>query len=194
MHNWLKIILPIFLIHTQLIAQIAGEQKGFYGSVNLGLGNVTGNIDDEEIHSSIHFAMHLNAGVFICRSLQAGFTINGWLFETYGEIPFGYKGEGVSNGMLHVQVYPIKNTRLFFKGAYGISGYWNLRPEGNYGNGSAFMWALGYERGIGKGEFLWGVQLSYNKGKLKYNEIPGENILLNRKFQTIDLTVFLALD
>jgi hypothetical protein len=194
MHIYLKIILPIFLIHSQLIAQRPGELKGFYGSFNLGLGNVTGNIDDEEIYSSTHFAMHLNAGVFICRSMQAGFTINGWLFETYGEIPFGYKGEGLSNGMLHLQIYPIKNKRLFFKGAYGISEYENIRPEGNHGNGNAFMLALGYEKAIGKGEFLWGVQFSYNNGKLKYNEIPGENILENREFHTIDLTVFLALD
>jgi hypothetical protein len=194
MHKYLKIILPIFLIHSQLIAQSPGELKGFYGSVNLGLGNVTGNIDDEEIYSGNHFAMHLNAGVFICRSMQAGFTVNGWLFETFGEIPGGYKGEGLSNAMLHLQIYPIRNTRLFFKGGYGFSEYRNLRPEGNHGNGSAFMCALGYEKGIGKEGFLLGVQLSCNKGKLKYNEIPGTSILVNRKFQAIDLTVFLALD
>ncbi len=194
MHKYLKIILPIFLIHSQLIAQRPGDLKGFYGSVNLGVGNVTGNIDDEKIYSSTRFAMHLNAGVFICRSMQAGFTVNGWLFETFGEIPGGFKGEGLSNAMLHLQIYPVKSKRLFLKGAYGISEYRNLRPEGTNGNGRAFMGAFGYEKGIGKGEFLWGVQLSCNKGKLKYNDIPGGNILVNRKFQAFDLTVFLALD
>ena len=189
-----KVILPILIIHFQLVAQNTGELKVFYGSMNLGLGLVKGNITSETIKTMSQFAMHLNVGVFITRSVLAGITMNGWLFEPYGITSADYKGESVANGMLHLQFYPVKNYRFYFKGAYGISEYTNLRPEGNHGNGKALMGALGYEKGIGKGKFLWGIQFSYNKGKLKYNAIPGENVLQNRKFQVIDLTIFLALN
>lgn len=190
----LKIILPILLLHFQLVAQKSGELKGFYGSTNLGLGVVNGNITSEEINTSSHFAMHLIVGIFVNKSIQAGLTLNGWLFESYGSIPFAYKGESISNGMVHLQVYPVKNNRLFFKGAYGLSEYTNLRPDKDHGNGRTFMVAAGYEKGIGKGNFLTGIQFSYYIGKLKYNDLSGTNDLLNRKFKTIDLTIFLGID
>lgn len=190
----LEIILTILLIHLQLDAQKSGELKGFYGSINLGLGLVNGNITSEKINTSSHFAMHLNVGVFIIKSVQAGITFNGWLFEPYGSIPFAYKGESISNGMLHLQFYPVKNNRLFFKGAYGKSEYTNLRPDKDSGIGNAFMVAVGYEKRIGKREFHSGIQLSYNIGKLKFTDLSGINGLLNRKFQTIDLTIFLGMD
>jgi hypothetical protein len=56
------------------------------------------------------------------------------------------------------------------------------------------MVAVGYEKGIEKREFLSGIQLSYNIGKLRYTDLSGINGLLSRKFQTIDLTVFLGID
>ena len=106
-----------------------------------------------------HFAMHLNVGVFLNRSVQGrGYRINGWLFETYGPIPFGYKGESISNGMVHIQLYPVKNNRLFFKGAYGICEYKNLRPDKDEGRGKALMIATGYEKEIGKSNFLTGIR------------------------------------
>ncbi len=190
----LKIIFPVLLIHFQLVAQNPGELKGFYGSMNLGLGVVNGNIAHEEKNTDPHFAMHFNAGVFLNRSLQVGLTLNGWLFETYGQIPFGFKGESISNGMVHIQLYPVKNNRLFFKSAYGICEYKNLRPDKDEGRGKAFMIATGYEKEIGKSNFLTGIQVSYSMGKLKYTDISGTNGLPNRKFQTIDLTIFLAID
>ncbi|MCJ7648469.1 MAG: hypothetical protein MUP85_07635, partial [Candidatus Lokiarchaeota archaeon] len=170
----LKIIIAIFLLllmHFQLTAQRSGEFKGFYGSINLGLGIVEGNITSEEKNSSSQFAMHFNVGLFVTKTVQVGITLNGWLFESYGSIPFAFKGESISNGMLHLQFYPVNKYRIFLKGAYGISEYTNLRPDKDHGNGSAFMVALGYEKEIGKRNFLPGIQLSYNLGKLKYTDL-----------------------
>ncbi len=189
-----EIILTVLLIHLQLDAQKSGELKGFYGSINLGLGLVNGNITSEEINTSSHFAMHLNVGIFIIKSVQAGITFNGWLFEPYGSIANAYKGESISNGMLHLQFYPLNNNRLFLKGAYGISEYTNLRPDKDSGIGNASMVALGYEKGIGKSEFLYGIQLSYTIGALKFTDLSGINSLHGRKFQTIDLTIFVGID
>jgi hypothetical protein len=189
-----KTLILVLLICNQLSAQVSSKLKGFYGSVNLGIGVVKGNIQSEEINTDSHFALHFNVGYFISTSLQAGITLNGWLFEPYGEIPFAYRGESISNAMIHLQYYPIRNRRFYLKGAYGLSEYTNLRPEGNHGNGDAFMIASGYEMSIGKRNFLLGIQLSYNLGNLKYNKIPGANVLVNRKFQTADLTILIALD
>jgi hypothetical protein len=191
----IKIIIPVLLIHYNLAAQKSGELKGLYGSMNLGIGIVSGNITGEEINTSANFAMHFNIGFFICRSMQAGITLNGWLFEPYGPFLFTYyEGESISSWMFHLQFYPLKNSRLFFKGAYGISEYINLTPEKDQGKGDAFMVALGYEKKLGKDMILAGIQLSYSIGKLKYTDLYGTNNLANRKFSTIDLTLLLAID
>jgi hypothetical protein len=189
-----KTFFLILLICNQLSAQESSKLKGFYGSINPGIGVVKGNLHTEEINTCFHFAFHFNVGYFILRSVQAGITLNGWLFEPFNETLFAYKGESISNGMVHIQYYPIRNKRLYLKSAYGISEYTNLRPEGNHGNGDAFMIAAGCEMSIGKRNFLLGVQLSYNIGNLKYNKIPGYNVLVDRKFQATDLTILLALD
>jgi hypothetical protein len=190
----LKIIICLLLIHFQLTAQDQGKLKGFYGSTNLGIGIISGNISGENTKTTGQFAMHFTVGFFVCRSAQVGITFNGFLFESYGLIPFGYKGESISNGMIHLQVYPVKNYRLFIKGAYGISEYSNLRPDGDSGKGRAFMAALGYEQETGLRRLLWGIQLSYNSGNLKYNVLPGNNSISDRRFRAMDLTLFLALD
>jgi len=52
----------------------------------------------------------------------------------FGSIPFAFKGESISNGMLHLQFYPVNKYRIFLKGAYGISEYTNLRPDKYHGN------------------------------------------------------------
>jgi hypothetical protein len=190
----LKIILPVLLVSFQLMAQKSGELHGFYGSMNLGLGIVRGNISGENTNTTGQFAMHFNAGVFVSRSVQAGITLNGWLFESFEPIPFAYKGESISNGMVHLQVYPIKKHRFYLKGAYGLSEYTNLRPQEDSGKGRAFMTALGHEKETGWQRFLLGIQLSYNSGNLKYTDMAGKNSLQDRSFQTVDLTLFLAID
>jgi len=96
--------------------------------------------------------------------------------------------------MVHLQFYPFKKHRIYLKSAIGVSDYTNLRPDGYHGTGNAFMEAIGFERGLGKGKFISGIQLSYNTGKLKYNYIPGTSKLIDRKFQSTDLTIFLAID
>ena len=190
----LKIIIPLLFIHFHLLGQQSTYLKGFYGSMNLGLGIVKGNIRSEDASTTSHFAMHVNVGVFICKSLQAGITLNGWLYEPFGTIPFAYRGESISNGMLYLQVYPVKKNRFFIKGAYGTSEYTNLRPVGLHGAGDCFMGAFGYEKEIGKGKFISGIQISYSSGKLKFTRLPGTNSLIDRKFQTVDLTLFFGLD
>lgn len=187
-------ILIILLINYHLTAQRSGDHKGFYGSMNIGPGIVTGNISNEKISTAAHLAMHLNIGYFFSSSVQGGITVNGWLFEPFGEIPSGFKGESISNGMIHLQFYPFRDYRLFLKGAYGLSEYTNLRPNKVNGSGSAFMTALGYEIEIGRRDFLAGVQLSYNMGHLTYAYIPGTSYLRDRKYQAVDLTIYLALD
>jgi len=189
-----KTFFLILLICNQLSAQESSKLKGFYGSTNLGIGVVKGNIRNEETSTNSHFALHINVGYFIFRSVQAGITLNGWLFEPSGETLFAYKGESISNGMVHIQYYPIRNQRFYLKSAYGLSEYTNLRPDGNHGNGDAFMIATGYETSIGKRNFLLGVQLSCNIGNLRYNKMPGYNVLVDRKFQAADLTILLAFD
>lgn len=177
-----------------LAAQRPGSLKGLYGSFNAGLGIVSENVSGLEKNISPHFTMNFNLGVFICKSLQAGVTANGWLFESFGPIPFAYKGESISNTMIHLQVYPVKNNRFFMKGAYGVSKYINLRPEGNYGKGDGYMFAIGYEKEVGIDKFLSGIQLSVNLGKIRYYDSPGNNDFVNQRFQTVDLTFFMALD
>jgi len=108
--------------------------------MNLGIGVVKGNIHNEEINTDSHFALHFNVGYFIFKSVQAGITLNGWLFEPFGEIPFASKGEGISNGMVHIQYYPIRNKRFYFKSAYGLSEYTNLRPEENFSFYHQLVW------------------------------------------------------
>ena len=212
-----KIVFLLILSVCELCAQKTGELKGLYGSINLGLGVINGDITNEYYSTNGQFAMHFNVGIFICRYLQTGITLNGWLFESFEEIPYAYKFESISNGMIHLQVYPVRNKRLFIKGAYGITEYTNLRPEKNSGKGRALMVAFGYEREfrLNKKEnnddlffteatvydkrknmqkFFWGIQISYNSGRLNYTSFPGISSLVDRRFQTIDLTLILAID
>ena len=61
----LKIIFAILLVHFQLFAQNPGELKGFYGSMNLGLGVVNGNITHEEKNTDFTLCH-----AFKCRSIS----------------------------------------------------------------------------------------------------------------------------
>jgi hypothetical protein len=194
MYKNLKFIIPILFINFSLFGQQTTYLKGIYGSMNLGIGIIKGNITSETANTTPHFAMHINIGVFVCKSLQAGLTFNGWLYEPYRSMPPEYKGESISNGMLYLQLYPVRKNRFFFKGAYGMSEYTNLRPGGLHGTGNAFMGAFGYEKEIGKGKFISGIQVSYSSGNLKYTRFPATNSLIDRKFQTIDFTIFIGLD
>ena len=190
----LAVLTFLVLVNIHSIAQESGKLKGFYGSFNLGPGIVNENIRNDIENTSLCLAMHFNLGFFITRKIQTGFTMNGWLFEAFGLIPDGFKGESISNGMVHVQYYPLKSNRFFLKGAYGFSDYTNLRPEKYSGSGSASMIAAGYERQIGKREFLAGIQVSFNSGKIKINSFPGTYESDHRNFQSFDLTLFLSYD
>jgi hypothetical protein len=138
--------------------------------------------------------MHFNVGFFICKSVQTGITLNGWLFEPYGEIPFGYRGESISDAMMHIQLYPVKDQRLFFKAAYGLSDYTNLRPGKDNGNGHAFLVAAGFEKEARWKSFIYGIQVSYNKGGLEYTYLTSASAAKKLTFQAIDITLFLGLD
>jgi hypothetical protein len=190
----LLIIIPVLLIQLHLIAQKSGGLHGFYGSMNLGPGIVTENITGQRTETGIRFAMHLNVGYFLSSSVQAGITLNGWLFEPYSYNPFEYKGESISGSMIHFQVYPVSSHRLYFKGAYGMSEYTNLKPNKNNGNGHAFMAAAGYEKETRLWSILWGIQLSFNSGEINYIGMPGVSNLPARYYRTFDVTFFIALD
>lgn len=176
------------------MAQDHGALKGLYGSFNMGLGIVSQNVTHESRETTPQFAMHFNIGLFLLRSVQAGITLNGWLYEPYYPGDFYYKGESISNAMFHLQFYPVKNKRIYFKGAYGNSRYTNMRPSEYSGKGYAFMLASGYEKEIGKGELLMGLQLSWNYGDLKFNYLPSNSNRQTRNFQALDLTLYLAID
>jgi len=189
-----NIILPFLFLHFLVEAQNPGELKGFYGSINIGSGIVNGNISGTEIRTTLQFAMHFSVGYFINRSVQLGLTGNGWLFEPYQSTRTEENGESLSNSMIYIQVYPTYHCRLFVKGGYGISKYINNHPDKDNGKGYAFMAAAGFEHHLGKKEMLWGLQLSYQNGKLRYNGIFTPVNQLHRSFQVVDLTLFIGLD
>jgi hypothetical protein len=189
-----KIILWALILNFRLSAQNPGDMKGFYGSLNMGPGIVNGNISSYDIETSLRFAMHFNIGYFITNKVQIGLSGCGWLFEPYMWTGSGYTGESVSTTMFQIQVYPVRQYRWFLKGGYGISKYTNLHPDKDYGRGNAFMIATAYEQKFGKGQLLWGFQLSYQYGKLRYGNLYTPTDELNRRFHVVDFTLFLGLD
>jgi hypothetical protein len=194
MQKYLILLLLFFLIELQLPAQNSSDMRGFYGSLNMGVSQFTGNVTSYETGSSTRFAMHFNIGYFVTNNFQLGLTGSGWLFESFMWTGKEYTGESISNTMLHVQFYPVQHYRWFVKGAYGVSKYTNLHPDKDSGRGNAFMAASGYEKKPGKGELLLGILISYQWGKLKYGNLYTPANQLNRSFNVVDLTLFFGLD
>lgn len=188
------VMLFLLLVDISVSAQNTGALKGFYGSINLGTGIVNGNITNYEIQTTPQFAMHFNIGYFLNRSLQAGVTGCGWLFESYLSTRTEERGESLSNAMVHVLFYPGNRSRFFIKGGFGVSKYKNNRPENDNGKGSALLTAVGFEDSIGLKNFIGGIQLSYQYGKLKYGYLYTPATQQNRKFHVLDLTLFIGLD
>jgi len=194
MYKYSLFILSVLLMHFHLAAQNGSAMKGFYGSFNMGPGLVKGNITSAETRTTVQFAMHFSVGYFFTRSLQVGITGCGWLFEPYHWTINEVSGESLANTMLHIQVYPSQKYRLYFKGGYGMSTYTNWNPGKDYGQGMGFMAATGYEDFIGKKELLWGIQLSFQYGTLRYGNLYTPANQRDREFQVVDLTLFIGLD
>jgi hypothetical protein len=193
--NKQTLFIPLVLfMNFHLVAQNSGAYKGFYGSFNMGPGLVHGNITSIKTKTTVQFAMHFSVGYFFTESVQVGITGCGWLFEPYRWTPTEVSGESVANTMLHIQVYPSRKYRLYFKGGYGMSTYTNWNPGKDYGQGIGFMAATGYEDFIGQNELLWGVQLSYQYGTLQYGNLYTIANQRDRNFHVLDLTLFIALD
>jgi hypothetical protein len=189
-----KIVLLFLVMDFSLSAQNPGASKGFYCSFNMGPGLVHGNITSVETKTTVQFAMHFSVGYFFKESVQVGITGWGWLFEPYRWTPTEVSGESVANTMLHIQVYPSRKYRLYFKGGYGMSTYTNWSPGKDYGQGMGFIAATGYEDFISNKELLWGVQLSYQYGMLQYGNLYTPENQRDRKFEVLDFTLFIGLD
>jgi hypothetical protein len=193
---WKKIItlLPVIIMSVNLNAQSNADLKGLYGSMNLGCGLMNANITSEDMSTSVRFSMQVSVGYFISKSLQAGITASGWLFEPYWPILSDENGESISNTMIHLQVYPLKQFRLYTKVGYGISRYINKHPLKDYGRGHVLMSAIGFEKKAGRKEVLWGIQIAYHAGDIRLGDLNATGQLLNRKFNVADLTLFFGLD
>lgn len=187
-------LLWLFLAIQHIRAQNSGDLKGFYGSLDLGLGVVNGNITSYEIETTLQFAMHLNIGYFVGKNVQLGLSASGWLYESFMWTGAEYQGESLSTSIIHLQVYPSQRYRWFIKGGYGISRYTNLQPYTDNGSGNAFLLASGIEKKFFKNEILIGTQISYQFGKLKYGNLYTTPDQLKRRFNVVDLTLFFGLD
>jgi len=194
MRSYFSIVILLLWIDIHAAAQSPGSMKGFYGSMNLGAGIVSGNITNFNEGTSVQFGMHINVGFFMSKSVQVGVSGCGWLFESYMSNWTGEKGESVSDALLYIQLYPFVDYRMYFKTGYGVSRYKNNRPYTENGRGNALIAAFGYEINPGKKEFICGIQLSYHHGNLRYSNLYTPANYQDRRFNVIDLTLFYGLD
>ena len=142
-------IFVIFMGMTTLGVKPAQAQKdqnlrAWWAGGEIGEGQLS--LASDQIHRgrTPTFALGFFGGHRLGDRARVGLEVNGWLLQA-SNLNDPTVGEGVSNVLGVMDVFPVRKIALFVRGGGGLAMYQNNRPEGFGGRGFSWTGGAGYE-------------------------------------------------
>ena len=125
-------------------AQIDQNLRSWWAGGEIGEGQLTLSSDQIHRDSTPTFALGFFGGHRLGDQARVGLEVNGWLLQA-SNLNDPTVGEGVSNVLGVIDVFPARKIPLFLRGGGGLAMYQNNRPTGSGGTGWAWTGGAGYE-------------------------------------------------
>ena len=135
------------LIGTSLIPPQAREDRvvrPWWVALELGDGQLRLTSDQFNTNRNPAFALGFLGGHSLGNRARIGLELNGWLLQSFN-LSNPAVGESVSNVLVLVDAFPIRQTPIFLRAGPGLALYQNNRPGGSNGSGWAWTAGVGYE-------------------------------------------------
>jgi hypothetical protein len=150
-------VLPVSPANTQ-------TDRPWWVSGEFGEGQLKLSSNQQQGDALPTFALGFAGGRQVGDSIRVGVKLNGWLLQAFN-LNDPAVGESVSNVMGIVDVFPLRRSRLFFRGGLGWASYTNNQPTGSNGNGVGWETGAGYEVPL-RGQLRLAPTVEYGAGTL----------------------------
>ena len=125
-------------------AQINQNLRAWWVGGEIGEGQLSLSSDQIQRDRTPTFALGFFGGHTLGGQARVGLEVNGWLLQA-SNLNDPTVGEGVSNVLGVVDVFPKRRIPLFLRGGGGLAMYQNNRPAESGGTGWSWTGGAGYE-------------------------------------------------
>ena len=125
-------------------AQINQNLRAWWIGGEIGEGQLSLSSDQIHRDRTPTFALGVFGGHRLRDQARVGLEMNGWLLQA-SNLNDPTVGEGVSNVLGVIDVFPTRKIPLFIRGGGGLAMYQNNRPGESGGTGWSWTGGAGYE-------------------------------------------------
>jgi hypothetical protein len=129
---------------TPTQAQIDQNLRAWWAGGEIGEGQLSLSSDQIHRDRTPTFALGFFGGHRLGNQARVGLEMKGWLLQA-SNLNDPTVGEGVSNVLGVIDVFPTRKLPLFIRGGGGLAMYHNNRPGGSGGTGCSWTGGAGYE-------------------------------------------------
>jgi Outer membrane protein beta-barrel domain len=130
-------------------AQIDQNLRAWFVGGEIGEGQLSLSSDQIHRDRTPTFALGFFGGHRLGDQARVGLEVNGWLLQA-SNLNDPTVGEGVSNVLGVIDVFPTRKIPLFLRGGGGLAMYQNNRPAESGGTGWSWTGGAGYEFRLGE--------------------------------------------
>ena len=125
-------------------AQTNQNPRAWWVEAEIGEGQLSLASDQTHRQRTPTFALGFSGGHRLGSQARVGLEMNGWLLQA-SNLNDPTVGEGVSNVLGVIDVFPARKTPFFVRGGGGLAMYQNNRPGESGGTGWSWTGSAGYE-------------------------------------------------